>query len=149
MGCRIQSGLCEDLRTWWEEAVMTDEEEPGSDKVTASTRAFEEIDAQVFPGPGRGATRLEAAASERWGGPAPATVDAYRRMIALVAKHELAHGDPMKQDGRKRPTAPVAQIGSRGATPAQRWTKPRSSPGADLPDVSRHRQSRLPRKANT
>ncbi len=127
---------------------MSDDEEPGSDKVTATTRAFEEIDAQVFPGPGRGATRLEAAASERWGGPAPATVDAYRRMIALVAKHELAHGDPMKQeDERKQPTAPVAQIVWRGTTPAQRRTKPRSSTGADVSDVSRHRQSRLPRES--
>ena len=37
---------------------MSDEEEAGSDKVTACTRAFEEIDAQVFPGPGRGATPI-------------------------------------------------------------------------------------------
>ena len=75
---------------------MSDDKEPGFDKVTACTRAFEEIDAQIFAGPGRGATRLEAAASDRWGGPSPATVDAYRRMIALVVKHEVAHSDPMK-----------------------------------------------------
>jgi hypothetical protein len=67
---------------------MRDEEEVGSDKVTASTRAFEEIDAQVFPGPGRGATRSEAAASDRWGGPSPGTVEAYHRMIDLVVKHQ-------------------------------------------------------------
>src|SRR5437763_15284660 len=72
-------------------AVMSDVEEPGSDKVTASTRAFEEIDAQVFAGPGRGATRSEAAASVRWGGPSPATVEAYRRMFDLVVKDRRPH----------------------------------------------------------
>ncbi len=128
---------------------MTDDEEPGSDKVTACTRAFEEIDAQVFPGPGRGATRLEAAASDRWGGPSPATVVAYRRMIALVVKHELAHGDPMKQDDRRPPTAPAAEIGPRVTTLVTPGTKPRSFTGADVSDVSRRRQTRLPRKANT
>ena len=66
---------------------MNDEKEPGSDKVTACTRAFEEIDAQVFPGPGRGATQSEAAASERCGGVSPSTVEAYRRMSDLVAEH--------------------------------------------------------------
>ncbi|HUJ64736.1 MAG TPA: hypothetical protein VLX59_04295 [Acidimicrobiales bacterium] len=123
--------------------------EPGSDKVTACTRAFEEIDAQVFPGPGRGATRLEAAASDRWGGPSPATVEAYRRMIALVVKHELAHSDPMRQDDRRPPTAPLALIGPRATTLVTPSTKPRSSTGADVPDVSRRRPSRLPRKAST
>ena len=72
---------------------MRDEEEVGSDKVTASTRAFEEIDAQVFPGPGRGATRSEAAASDRWGGPSPGTVEAYQRMIDLVVRHQRAHSE--------------------------------------------------------
>lgn len=67
------------------------EEEAGSDKVTASTRAFEEFDAQVFPGPGRGATKSEAAASDRWGGPSPSTVEAYHCMIDLVLKHRRAH----------------------------------------------------------
>ena len=74
-----------------EGAVASNGEEPGFDKVTACTRAFEEIDAQVFPGPGRGATRSEAAASDRWGGPSPATVEAYRRMFDLVVKHQLIH----------------------------------------------------------
>jgi len=67
---------------------MSDDDEPGSDKVTAYSRAFEEIDAQVFPEPGRGATQFEAAASDRWGGPSPVTVEAYRRMIDLVVKHD-------------------------------------------------------------
>ena len=68
-----------------------DEEDAGSDRVTARTRVFEEIDAQIFPGPGRGATASEAAASEWWGGPSPATIESYRRMFDLVTKHELAH----------------------------------------------------------
>jgi hypothetical protein len=72
---------------------MRDEEEAGSDKVTATTRAFEELDAQVFPGPGRGATRSEAAASDRWGGPSPSTVKAYRCMFDLVVKHQRAHNE--------------------------------------------------------
>ncbi len=72
---------------------MSDEEAAGSDKVTACTRAFEEIDAQVFPGPGRGATLSEAAASDRWGGPSAATVEAYRRMLDVVVKHQRAHNE--------------------------------------------------------
>jgi len=39
--------------------TMSDEEEAGSDKVTVCTRAFEEVDARVLPGPGRGATPSE------------------------------------------------------------------------------------------
>jgi hypothetical protein len=70
---------------------MCDQEEAGSDRVTACTRAFEEIDAQVFPGPGRGATQSEAAASDRWGAPSAHTVEAYRRMFDVVAKHQRAH----------------------------------------------------------
>jgi hypothetical protein len=72
---------------------MSDEEEAGSDKVTASTRAFEEIDAQVFPGPGRGATQSEAAASDRWGAPSANMVEAYRRMFDVVAKHQRAQSE--------------------------------------------------------
>ncbi len=72
---------------------MSDEEEAGSDKVTACTRTFEEIDAQVFPGPGRGATLSEAAASDRWGGPSAATVEAYGRMVDLVVNHQRAHSE--------------------------------------------------------
>jgi hypothetical protein len=73
--------------------AMSYEEETGSDKVTASTRAFEEIDAQVFPGPGRGATPSEAVATDCWGGPSPGTVQAYHRMIDLVMKHQRAHSE--------------------------------------------------------
>jgi hypothetical protein len=73
---------------------MSHDEEAGSEKVTASTHAFAEIDAQVFPGPGRGATPSEAAASERWGGPSATTVEAYRRMFDVVAKHQRAHVAP-------------------------------------------------------
>lgn len=123
-------------------------EEPGSDKVTACTRAFEEIDAQVFPGPGRGATRLEAAASDRWGGPSPATVAAYRRMFALVAKHELAHCDPMSQHDRRPRTTSLTPIG-RAASLDTGSTKPKPSTGFHVQNVSRHLQSRLPRKADT
>jgi hypothetical protein len=72
---------------------MSDEEEAGSDKVTACTRAFEEIDAQVFPGPGRGATLSEAAASDRWGGPSAATVESYRHMFDVVVKHQRGHSE--------------------------------------------------------
>jgi hypothetical protein len=80
-----------DGRNTTQGGVMSDDKELGSDKVTACTRAFEKIDAQVFAGPGRGATRSEAAASDRWGGPSPGTVEAYRRMFDLVVKHEPAH----------------------------------------------------------
>ena len=81
---------------------MSDDGEPGSDKVTACTRAFEEIDAQVFAGPGRGATPSETAASDWWGGPSPATVEAYRHMLDLVVKHRLAHSN--RCSARPHPT---------------------------------------------
>lgn len=132
-GCRLQRR---------ERALMIDEE-PGYDKVTACTRAFEEIDAQVFPGPGRGATRSEAAASDRWGGPSPATVDAYRLMVELVVKHGLAHRGPMSQHDRRPPTTPDAQIGRRETALHTRPTKPRSATGADVPSLSRRPPSRL------
>jgi hypothetical protein len=73
--------------------VRRSDGEAGSDKVTATTRAFEELDAQIFSGPGRGATRSEAAASDGWGGPSPVTVEAYQRMIDLVVKHQRAHNE--------------------------------------------------------
>jgi len=123
-------------------------QEPGFDKVTASTRAFEEIDAQVFAGPGRGATLSEAAASERWGGPSPATVDAYRRMIALVVKHEPIHGDRMSQHDRRPTTTPVAWIGWRATSVATWSAKARSSTGVEASSVSHRLQSRLPRTAD-
>ena len=110
---------------------MSDEEEAGSEKVTAYTRAFEEVDAQVFPGPGRGATPSEEAASDRWGGPSAATVAAYRRMSHLVVNHQQAHSErraSMTAGGRpgrtpelqatipgKRPMRPISstRVGSR------------------------------------
>src|SRR6266498_4178318 len=89
-------GIAGGRRDHHEGVVASDGEEPGSEKVTARTRAFEEIDAQVFPGPGRGATRSEAAASDRWNGPSPATVAAYRRMFDLVVNHQ----PPKRMTGR-------------------------------------------------
>ncbi len=86
-------GVAGGRRDPFEGGVTSHGEEPGSENVTARTRAFEEIDAQVFSGPGRGATRAEAAASDRWGGSSPATGEAYRRMFELVVKHQ-AHPAP-------------------------------------------------------
>ena len=90
---QVAVGDSKDVGSAAKREVMS--EEPGSDRVTARTRAFEEIDAQVFAGPGRGATRSEAAASDWWGRPSPAIVEAYRRMFDLVAKHSerLSHRD--------------------------------------------------------
>jgi hypothetical protein len=130
MGCRSRSGPREDVGNTTERGVMSVEAEPGSDTVTARTRAFEEIDAQVFAGPGRGATRSEAAASDRWGEPSPATVEAYRRMFDLVVKHQLAPG------GGRPPTTPNARIGRRATILAGRSTKPRSSTGVDVPSAA-------------
>lgn len=103
---------------------MSDNQDAGSDKVTASTRAFEEIDAQVFPGPGRGATPSEAAASDRWGGPSDATVEAYRDMFDIVLRHQRAHS-------RVEPAAPQATsdtlIGAEATTRGRRHTRRTSS----------------------
>src|SRR6185437_11220120 len=106
---------------------MSAEEETGYDKVTACTRAFEEIDAQVFAGPGRGATPSEAAASDRWGGPSAATVEAYRRMSHLVVKHQQAHNEH-----RASMTAAADHVGRQDrltTTPAKRSRRPTSSTG--------------------
>jgi hypothetical protein len=114
---------------------MSDEDEAGSDKVTACTRAFEEIDAQVFSGPGRGATPSEAAASDRWGGPSAATVEAYRRMFGVVVKHQRAHSEPragMSAGHRPRRTPEPASGGA--PTPARRSRRPTSSTG--VPSLS-------------
>ena len=59
--------------------------EPGTDKVTSATRAFEVEDAQMFRGAGRGPTPDEAAAAERAGRVSQATADAYKEMIARGA----------------------------------------------------------------
>jgi hypothetical protein len=84
------------------------DEEAGSDKVTASTRAFEELDAQVYAGPGRGATRSEAAASDRWGASSPATVESYRRMFDLVARRQwsCATANQMKTSNQMETSKP-------------------------------------------
>ena len=120
---------------------MSDEEEAGSDKVTACTRAFEEIDAQVFPGPGRGATPSEAAASDRWGGPSAATVEAYRRMLDVVVKHERSHRAPRAgmTAGPRPPRAPGSGGGDgTGPAPsARRFRTPTSSTGVTSA-VARH-----------
>jgi hypothetical protein len=104
--------------------AMSDNEDAGSDKVTACTRAFEEIDAQVFPGPGRGATPSEAAASDRWGGPSAATVEAYRRMFDIVVRHQRAHS-------RVEPAEPQATSDTRvevdATTRARQHTRRTSS----------------------
>ena len=59
--------------------------EPGTEKVTSATRAFEAEDAQVFRGAGRGPTPAEEAAAERAGGVARPIADAYKEMIARGA----------------------------------------------------------------
>jgi hypothetical protein len=108
---------------------MSNEDEAGSDKVTACTRAFEEIDAQVFPGPGRGATPSEAAASDRWGGPSAVTVEAYRRMFDVVMKHQRAQSElraGMSTGHRPRRTPEPHQV---APTPARRSMRPTSSTG--------------------
>ena len=95
-------GIVEGSRDDHDGPAASDGEEPGSDKVTARTRAFEEIDSQVFPGPGRGATRSEAAACDRWGGPSPATVEAYQRMFDLVVKGATDHqNEPTRGEDRR------------------------------------------------
>jgi hypothetical protein len=69
-------------------------------------------------------------------------------MIALVV-HELAHGDQLKQNARRPPAALLAWVGPPATTLVTPSTKPWSSTEAEVPDVSRRRQPRLPRKANT
>jgi hypothetical protein len=114
---------------------MSDEDEAGSEKVTACTRAFEEIDAQVFPGPGRGATPSEAAASDRWGGPSAGTVEAYRRMFDVVVKHQRAHSEPQAGTSaghrpRRRP-----ESASSGAPTPTRWSR-RPTSSTAVPTLS-------------
>jgi hypothetical protein len=54
--------------------------EPGTEMVTAATRAFELEDAQVFRGAGRGPTPAEEAAAERRAHVEPSTAEAYKEM---------------------------------------------------------------------
>ncbi len=57
------------------------EDDPGYDKVTDATRAFELQDEQVFAGAGRGPTPAEEAAAERSGPASDRTREAYRDMV--------------------------------------------------------------------
>ena len=102
MRTRKPVGIAEGRRDDGDGRAVSKGEEPGSDKVTACTRAFEEIDGQVFPGPVRGATRSGAAARDRWGGPSPATVEAYQRMFDLVVKGATDHqNEPTRGEDRR------------------------------------------------
>lgn len=60
---------------------MARTDDPGYDKVTDATRAFELQDEQVFAGAGRGPTPREAAAAERAAPVSERTRSAYREMI--------------------------------------------------------------------
>lgn len=117
-------GIARGRRHHREGIVASDGGEPGSDRVTAFTRAFEEIDAQVFAGPGRGATRSEAAASDRWGGASPATAEAYRRMFDLVVKRRLTHPRMSERNYLSNtavaPNAPTADATSHQNEPPRR-----------------------------
>ena len=62
--------------------------EPGTEKVSAATRAFEVEDAQMFSGAGRGPTPDEAAAAERAGPVTQSSADAYKEMIARGASQQ-------------------------------------------------------------
>lgn len=66
-------------------------DDPGYEKVTDATRAFELEDEQVFAGAGRGPTPQEAAAAERTGGVSDRTRSAYKEMIDRGA-HQLGEG---------------------------------------------------------
>jgi hypothetical protein len=55
-------------------------DDPGYEKVTDQTRAFEKRDEQVFSGAGRGPTADEAAAAERSGPVAEHTRQAHMEM---------------------------------------------------------------------
>lgn len=59
--------------------------EPGSERVTPTTRAFEARDALVRPGADRSPTAAEEAAAERWGPLEGSTVEAFREMLARGA----------------------------------------------------------------
>ena len=74
---------------------MNDNEEPGSDKVTACTRAFEEIDAQVFPDrPGGHAIR---GGRERFGG------KGLPRDRGCGPPHDRGRGQARTRRGRSAP----------------------------------------------
>jgi hypothetical protein len=60
---------------------MGKEDDPGFDRVSDATRAFELEDEQVFPGAGRGPTPEEEAAAERAGPVSEYTRQAYKEMV--------------------------------------------------------------------
>ena len=60
---------------------MGKEDDPGFDRVSDATRAFELVDEQVFSGAGRGPTPQEAAAAERAGLVSERTRAAYKEML--------------------------------------------------------------------
>jgi hypothetical protein len=67
------------------------EDDPGYDKVTDATRAFEQEDEQVFPGAGRGPTAAEVAAAERAQPVTDHTREAYKEMLYRGA-NQLGEG---------------------------------------------------------
>ncbi|HEX6418167.1 MAG TPA: hypothetical protein VFZ77_06715 [Acidimicrobiales bacterium] len=66
-------------------------DDPGYDKVTDATRAFEIEDQQVFAGAGRGPTPREEEAAERAGPVSDRTRSAYREMTFRGA-NQLGEG---------------------------------------------------------
>jgi hypothetical protein len=66
-------------------------DDPGYDKVTDETRAFELKDEQVFPGAGRGPTPDEAAAAERAQPVSDRTRSSYKEMLDRGA-HQQGEG---------------------------------------------------------
>ena len=68
---------------------MTDQE-PGHDRVSEATRAFQRIDERVTAGAGRGPTPAEAAAAEQAPPVADHTREAYRDMAWKGATQEGA-----------------------------------------------------------
>lgn len=59
----------------------SDSDEPGDDKVSERTRLFEQRDAQVPAGAGRGPTPAEADAAEQASPVADHTREAYKEMV--------------------------------------------------------------------
>jgi hypothetical protein len=66
-------------------------DDPGYDKVSDTTRRFEEEDEQVFSGAGRGPTAREEAAADRAAQVSERTRSAYREMTDRGA-HQRGEG---------------------------------------------------------
>jgi hypothetical protein len=60
---------------------MSSRDDPGYDRVSDQTRAFERIDEQVLPGAGRGPTPAEAEAAEHAPPVSERTRQAYKEMV--------------------------------------------------------------------